>query len=91
MSENISTSTWTVYIVRCRDGKLYTGITTNLDQRIKDHNRGKGCKYTAYRRPVRLAYSEPHPDRSCAQKREAQIKGWTRKKKERLINISQST
>jgi len=85
-----SPSPWYVYIVRCRDGKLYTGVTTNLGQRIKDHNRGKGCKYTAYRRPVSLVYSEPHPDRSSAQKREAQIKGWTRKKKERLVNTSRS-
>lgn len=81
-------SPWTVYILRCHDGKLYTGITTNLEQRIKDHNRGKGCKYTAYRRLVRLVYSEPYPDRSSAMKREAQLKGWTKKKKERLINES---
>jgi len=85
MSENISTSTWHVYIVRCRDGKLYTGITTNLNQRVKDHNRGKGCKYTAYRRPVRLVYSGPFPDRSSAMKREAQIKRWSRRKKEAFI------
>ncbi len=80
-----SASCWSVYIIRCRDGKLYTGITNNLEQRIKDHNRGKGCKYTAYRRPVVLVYSEPHPDRSTASKREAQIKGWSRQKKERLF------
>jgi len=79
---------WSVYIIRCRDGKFYTGITTNIDQRIKDHNRGKGCKYTAYRRPVRLVYSEPSPDRSSAMKREAQIKGWSRNKKERMITES---
>lgn len=79
---------WSVYIIRCRDGKLYTGITNNLDRRLKDHNGGKSCKYTASRRPVTLIYSEPLPDRSAALKREAQIKGWTRKKKERLINES---
>lgn len=82
---NSDPAPWSVYIVRCRDGKLYTGITNNLDQRLKDHNRGKGCKYTAYRCPVMLVYSEPHPDRSSAQKREAQIKGWSRRKKEILI------
>jgi putative endonuclease len=76
---------WHLYIVRCRKGELYTGVTGNLGQRIKDHNRGKGCKYTAYRRPVVLVYSEPFPERSSAQKREAQIKGWTRSKKEMLI------
>jgi len=80
-----SSSPWLVYIIRCRDGKLYTGITNNLDQRLKDHNRGKGCKYTAYRRPVVLVYPEPSPDRSSAMKREAQIKGWTRSRKEMLI------
>ena len=79
---------WAVYILRCRDGKLYTGISTNLDQRIKDHNRGKGCRYTAYRRPVTLVYSEPHPDRSSAMKREVQIKRWPRKKKKSLIDGS---
>ena len=95
---SIDSTQWSVYILRCRDGKLYTGITTNLEQRIKDHNRGKGCKYTAYRRPVTLVYSEPHPDRSSAMKREAQIKKWSRAKKlarikgdiETLANLAKS-
>ncbi len=88
MMINPPESPWYVYIVRCRNGMLYTGVTANLDQRINDHNRGKGSKYTASRRPVRLIYSEPHPDRSSAQRREAQIKGWTRQKKEQLIKGS---
>jgi len=82
---NTSPSPWYVYIIRCRDNTLYTGITTDLDRRINDHNRGKGCKYTASRRPVKLVYSEPHPDRSSASKREAQIKGRPRREKEGLI------
>lgn len=82
---NISLLSWYIYIVRCRDGTLYTGITTDLDRRIKDHNRGTGSKYTASRRPVKLVYSEPHPDRSSALKREAQIKRFTRREKENLI------
>jgi len=82
---NTSTSPWYVYIVRCRDGTLYTGITTNLVRRIKDHNREKGSKHTAFRRPVKLVYSEPHPNRSAALKREVQIKGWPRRKKDILI------
>jgi len=86
MSENNPPPRWHVYIVRCRTGTLYTGITTDLDRRISDHNRGKGSKYTASRRPVRLVYCELHPDRSSAQKREARIKSWTRKKKEQLID-----
>jgi len=76
---------WHLYIVLCRDAKLYTGVTNNLDQRLKDHNRGKGCRYTACRWPVELVYTEPYPDRSSAQKREAQIKGWSRAKKAMLI------
>ena len=74
-------SNWHLYIIECRDGTLYTGITNNLDQRIKDHNRGKGCRYTKYRWPVRLLYSETFPDRGSAMKREAQIQGWGRSKK----------
>jgi len=87
---NTSTPTpaWYVYIVRCRDGTLYTGITTSINRRIEEHNRGKGCKYTASRHPVKLAYSEPHGDRSSALKREAQIKQYTRGKKESLIKGS---
>lgn len=88
MKNKTSTSHWYVYIVRCCDGTLYTGITTNLNRRIKDHNQGKGSKYTASRRPVNMVYSEPHPTRSSALKREAQIKGWTRHKKNCLIQSS---
>ena len=64
---------WFVYILECRDGSFYTGITNNLEQRIIDHNRGKGCRYTKFRWPVKLLYSEQLPDRSSALKREAQI------------------
>ena len=84
-TDTLGVDMWNLYIVRCRRGELYTGITNNLDQRLIDHNRGKGCKYTAHRRPVTLVYAEPHPDRSSAQKREKQIKGWSRAKKETLI------
>ena len=65
---------WYVYIVACRDGSLYTGITTDLDKRIAAHNAGTGAKYTAARRPVRLCYHEPAPSRSTASKREITIK-----------------
>ncbi|MEA1928441.1 MAG: GIY-YIG nuclease family protein [Candidatus Auribacterota bacterium] len=82
---NGSASPWYVYIVRCRDGQLYTGITTNLDRRVEEHNRGIGCKYTASRRPVKLVHAEPQPDRSAALKREAEIKSWPRSHKERLL------
>lgn len=76
---------WHLYIIECRDGTLYTGITNDLEQRIKDHNHGKGYRYTKYRWPVKLICSEQLPDRSAALKREAQIQGWSREKKMLLI------
>ena len=79
-------SIWHLYIIKCRDGTLYTGITNNLEQRLRDHNRGKGCRYTKFRWPVRLIYSEPHTDKVSAMKREAQIQGWSMQKKEMLIS-----
>ncbi|MDD5557379.1 MAG: GIY-YIG nuclease family protein [bacterium] len=77
---------WRLYIVRCRDGTLYTGITNDLDRRIRDHNRGKGCRYTKCRRPVRLVHTESFPDKGGALRREAQIKGWSRREKTELIS-----
>ncbi|MDP8249213.1 MAG: GIY-YIG nuclease family protein [Candidatus Tritonobacter lacicola] len=76
---------WFVYIVKCRDGTLYTGITNNLEQRISEHNRGRGCRYTRGRRPVSLMYVEEFPDRSSALKRESSLKGLSRRKKLLLI------
>lgn len=64
-----------VYILKCADDTLYTGITTELERRIKEHNSSdKGAKYTRMRRPVSLVYSEKYPDRSAASKREYEIK-----------------
>ena len=64
-----------VYIVKCADDTLYTGIATQLDRRIEEHNSSdKGAKYTRVRRPVELVYSEEYPDRSTASKREYEIK-----------------
>jgi len=64
-----------VYILKCADETLYTGISTELERRIEEHNDSdKGAKYTRVRRPVRLVYSEEHPDRSAASKREYEIK-----------------
>jgi putative endonuclease len=77
---------WFFYIVRCRDGSLYSGITNDLEGRIEEHNRGTGAKYTFPRRPVTLVYSEKYGNASEARKREVQIKGWSRYKKEQLIN-----
>ena len=64
-----------VYMVKCADETLYTGIATELERRIEEHNSSdKGAKYTRVRRPVRLVYGEKHPDRSSASKREYEIK-----------------
>ena len=64
-----------VYMVKCADNTLYTGISTELERRIEEHNDSdKGAKYTRVRRPVRLVYSEEHPNRSAASKREYEIK-----------------
>jgi len=64
-----------IYIIQCADDTLYTGITTELERRIEEHNSSdKGAKYTRVRRPVTLVYSEEYPDRSAASKREYEIK-----------------
>jgi putative endonuclease len=72
---------WYVYIVKCRDKTLYTGVTNNLKRRIHDHNSGIACRYTKYRWPVKLIHSQEYPTKSQALKREAYIKGLTRAKK----------
>ena len=74
-----------VYILECGDGSLYTGWTTDLEDRIKTHNSGQGAKYTRSRLPVKLVYFEEAEDRSAALKREAAIKKLPREKKLLLI------
>ena len=77
---------WHVYIVRCRDGTLYTGIARVLEKRIEEHNAGDtGARYTRSRRPVKLVYAEESLSRSAALRREHEIKRMTRPAKERLI------
>ena len=75
-----------VYIVKCKDGRYYTGITYNIKKRIAEHNSGLTLSIQPSKRPVELVYSEKHMDRENAAKREKEIKGWSRKKKEILIN-----
>jgi len=78
---------WFVYILQCSDKTLYTGVTTDLDRRVEEHNIGsKGAKYTAARRPVKMVYSEQLDSRSNAQQREHQIKSLTRQQKQQLID-----
>ena len=77
--------TWCVYMLRCSDASLYTGVTNDLDARLAAHNSGKGAKYTASRRPVRLVYHEPAKSRNAALRREIQIKRLSREQKLALI------
>lgn len=79
---------WYVYIVRCSDGTLYTGISNNVEARVGKHNSGKGAKYTRARRPVELMWSESAGTRSDAAKREYQIKRMPREKKIMLFSMS---
>ena len=74
-----------LYIAKCCDGSYYTGIAADVQKRLKQHNAGKGAKYTQGRRPVELVYSEVCVSRSAALKREYQIKQWKRVQKEKLI------
>ena len=74
-----------VYILECADGTLYTGISTDPERRLREHNRGRGAKYTRGRGPSRLCYREPQPDKGTALRRELAIKALTRQEKLRLI------
>ncbi|MBR6522310.1 MAG: GIY-YIG nuclease family protein, partial [Oscillospiraceae bacterium] len=76
---------WTVYVLRCADGTLYTGMTDDAEKRLKTHNAGKGAKYTRSRTPVEMVYSESCADKSAALRREHAIKNLTRKQKLQLI------
>lgn len=80
-----ASSRWLVYILRCRDGSLYTGITNDLAKRLKTHAAGKASRYTRSRLPVSLAYTEPKRSKSAALKREAAIKKLRRAEKERMV------
>lgn len=76
---------WFVYVVRCRDGSLYTGISTDVQARVARHNAGSGARYTRARRPVRLLYIERKRNRSNALRREAAIKSLSRAEKLELL------
>ena len=78
---------WSVYIVECQDKKLYTGISNNIVKRVETHNKGKGCKFTMYRHPVKLVYKEECGTKSNVLKREIRIQRLTRNKKLELIAL----
>ncbi len=77
---------WVLYILQCKDGSLYTGITDDLDRRLAQHRAGKGAKYTRGRSPLTLVYTEECEDHSHALRREIAVKRLTRSEKQELIN-----
>ena len=83
-------NSWQVYIVQCRDGKLYTGISNDVQRRVAAHNEGKGCRFTKYRYPVVLLYQEYCGSKSAAWRREIEVKDLTRKQKLELIENKRS-
>jgi len=78
---------WFVYIVRCADATLYTGITKDVKRRCQQHNAGTASRYTRSRRPTKLVWQEAQPSQSSALKREAAIKAMTRKEKLAMIRL----
>ena len=76
---------WYVYILRCGDGSLYTGISDDVPRRLEAHRSGKGAKYTRGWGPLELVYTQALPDKSAALRREAEIKRLRREEKEKLI------
>lgn len=83
-------SNWFVYLLRCSDNSLYTGITTNVERRVAEHNQSNtlGAKYTKARRPVTLVYVEQQKSRQSASKREYQLKQLKKSEKETLVKKS---
>lgn len=76
---------WYVYILRCGDDTLYTGVTDDVEKRLAAHRAGKGAKYTRGRGPLELVYMEEQTDKSAALRREYEIKQMTRRKKLELL------
>jgi putative endonuclease len=81
---------WVLYMLRCRDGSLYTGITNNLEKRLEAHRSGKGAKYTRGRGPLELVYMEKCEDKSAALKREVEVKKLSRDEKIQLIGANKN-
>ena len=83
--------TWYVYILRCKDDTLYTGITTQVEKRLEAHRTGRGAKYTRGRAPLELVYRETCGSHSDALKRERQIKALSRQEKQKLLETADDT
>lgn len=77
--------TFVVYILLCKNNKLYTGYTRNLQKRLLQHCTGKGARFTKYNPPIKIVHIEPFPTRVLAMRREREIKKYSRKMKENLI------
>jgi putative endonuclease len=76
---------WFCYMLRCKDGSLYVGMTNDVAVRVEKHNKGLGPEFTKKRRPVKLIWSYEFVDRFAARKREVELKGWNRKRKLSLV------
>lgn len=85
-SSRVCIMSWYLYIVKCSDDTLYTGITTDITRRIKTHNKSRGSKYVRTRLPVELVYSETLNSQTEAIKREIFVKTWSRERKLKLIS-----
>lgn len=78
---------WFVYMLLCKDGSFYTGVSDNPKQRFLDHKNGKGGRYTRSHKPTRIIYLEKLSSKSEALKRERKIKGWNRDKKIKILKL----
>ena len=78
---------WFLYIIECRTSELYVGIAQDVNRRVEEHNKGRACRYTKYRKPVRLVHFEPCGDYTAARKRERQVKRFSKAKKLALAII----
>ena len=85
MQKGIYNSPWFVYIAECKDKTLYTGVALDVEKRIKDHNTTNKCRYTKFRKPLKLAYQEICDNHHLAIKREQEVKSFRRDKKLELI------
>jgi putative endonuclease len=77
---------WFLYLIRCKGGQLYTGITTNIERRLAEHQSGKGAKYLRGKTPLQLVFQQKIGSRSEALKIEAAVKKWPKVEKEKMIN-----
>jgi len=90
--DTITSRSWYVYMLECNDGSYYTGVTTDMDRRLHEHNHSpKGAKYTRSRRPVTLRYHEKFADKSDALKAEIAIKTMSRREKIQLLHPTQGS